>query len=308
MKNQKIAVFSAIGILVVVVGLVVSFLMLTITDVQSKYTSGEGFLYIDEQENAHTIVPIGIVESQGTYRAVAVLGKDAKKIDFSEVDCREKVLQDMVQIAVLGRYPLDAGVEKFSRNSALIKDIGQQWGRPVPEDVMSLFKQYAFEFKTWVDNPDQLMPELPESVKFGNLTAGTFLFYMPFKHGGSVGPVEYTGKDEKTLLVTKEGRVWMIPYKCGNGPAEVLQPCEPILTTNNTSTDIITQQSDNEETYTTAIKTSSNDTNSSSSSITKIKRISERTPTSAPVPVPEPATWITLLSGLFLFAVLLRRR
>ena len=304
MIKRKKEVFSVVGIL----GLVGVFLILTMTDAYSTYTSGNGFLFIDEQKNTNAALePIGIVKSQGIYRSVVVLRKDAKKVDFSEIKCREQVNRDMVQIAVLGRYPLDAGVKNFSINSNLIEDIGYQWGRPVPTGVMNLFKQYASEFKTWVDNPNHSISKLPETVKFGNLTNGTCLFYMPFKNGGSVGPVEYTGVDEKALIIEKDGKIWIMPYKCGNGPAEVLVPCVPTEETYSTSPEKLYIPFDppNFGTYTNVSNIPPPTTNTPAPT-TNTPAPTTNTPTHTPVP--EPSTLITLLIGLIIFTGLRRRQ
>ena len=37
--------------------------------------------------------------------------------------------------------------------------------------------------------------------------------------------MEYTGKMEPALFVTDDHHKWILPYTCGNGPAEIILPC-----------------------------------------------------------------------------------
>lgn len=237
------------GLSAITVGFaVVLFTIMGTAETKELFTNGPGYLPLeigsDAMNDKDTPPPVGTIVVNNTVQPVTILTRSDKKVDFSKTNCVKEIKRAFIKIPELGRYPLDAELTNLSRNTGLVEDFGKQWGRPVPETVLDLFRSYIPDFYDWAASPERNGSQLPDktefgrfNVSFGFLTPNTFLFFLPFKNGGSLGPVEYTGANEPALIISHDRRQWLLPYRCGNGPAEVILPCDFIKSIDMTPTE-----------------------------------------------------------------------
>ncbi|MFK5953460.1 MAG: PEP-CTERM sorting domain-containing protein [Desulfobacterium sp.] len=219
---------------------VLLFYMMETGESRELYTNGSGYVLLKNKSNATNsqandvrAIPIGTVTIDSKAHPVAMLSRIDKKVNFSKTKCLKDIQRKFVQIDVLGSYPLDAGLDMLNKNPDLLENFGKQWGRPIPDTVLDLFRAFIPDFKKWATAPASKRPEPPNNVifgkhevSFGTLSQNTYLYFLPFKHGGSLGPVKYTGKMEPALFVNYDRHRWILPYSCGNGPAEIILPCD----------------------------------------------------------------------------------
>ena len=241
MYSTKLKSYLFIGLSIIILCLVVLlFSMMENGESKEIYTNGAGYALLSDESNASPTktldvktMPIGTVFIDNKVQAVAMLSRKDKKVNFSKIKCLKDIRRKFVQIHTLGSYPLDAGLNMLKNNLDMLEDFGKQWGRPVPDTVMDLFRKFIPAFTIWATAPGSQKSERSNiavsgkfRVSFGMLSQNTYLYFFPFKHGGSLGPVEYTGKMEPALFITGDRHKWILPYTCGNGPAEIILPCK----------------------------------------------------------------------------------
>ena len=241
MCSTKSKPYIFIGLSIIILCLIVLlFSMMETGESKELYTNGAGYVLLPDSPNTSPtktgdvkIMPIGTVVMDNKVQPVAMLSRKDKKVNFSKIKCLKDIRRKFVQIHTLGSYPLDAGLNMLKKNPDMLEDFGKQWGRPVPDTVLDLFRKFIPAFTIWATAPASQKSELSNmavsgkfKVSFGMLSQNTYLYFFPFKHGGSLGPVEYTGKMEPALFVTHDRHKWILPYTCGNGPAEIILPCQ----------------------------------------------------------------------------------
>ncbi len=342
MYSTKLKSYFFIGLSIIILCLVVLlFSMMENGESKEIYTNGAGYALLSDESNARPTktfdvktMPIGTVFIDNKVQAVAMLSRKDKKVNFSKIKCLKDIRRKFVQIHTLGSYPLDAGLNMLKNNLDMLEDFGKQWGRPVPDTVMDLFRKFIPPFTIWAIAPTSQKSELSNmavsgkfKVSFGMLSENTYLYFLPFKHGGSLGPVEYTGKMEPALFVTDDHHKWILPYTCGNGPAEIILPCNEsygavIPPENNAIAEngsgIAVDRSNQKRIpdpngggsggY--SSNTPSSDDNSNISELPDSPSEPELPPVFPIVikpdigndipPIPEPATWLTMTLGLLL--------
>lgn len=241
MYSTKSKPYIFIGLSIIILCLaVLLFSMMETGESKELYTNGSGYVLLKDASNTNQnqtndvrAMPIGTVIIDDEVQPVAMLSRTDKKVNFSKIKCIKDIRRKFVKINTLGSYPLDAGLDMLKKNPNLLEDFGKQWGRPVPDTVLHLFRKFIPDFAIWATASPSEKSKLSDNavdgnfkVSFGMLSENTYLYFFPFKHGGSLGPVEYTGKMEPALFVTHDRHRWILPYSCGNGPAEIILPCD----------------------------------------------------------------------------------